>query len=368
LESEELSMTQKERDRLVALRKAQKGLIAQRQAATELSVSERQIRRLLRLLKKRGDKAVIHASRGRPSNRKLDEAVERRAIEILRQEVYRGFGPTLAAEYLAKKHKLQVGRETLRGWMVKAKLWHAKKKRVEKIHTWRQRRSRCGELVQWDTSEHAWLEGRGPKLYLISMIDDASSRLLARFVEHDSTEENMRLLWSYLEQYGRPLSFYTDKATLFANLPKTRRGEVAGQDCEELPPTQIGRALQELGIEWIAAHSPQAKGRVERGFGTMQDRLVKGLRVAGSQDARTSQHVSDERVSFLVESDSHLTTGFPRQCASCPRQRTFSGGQPELCGQPAGGWPATIRSASTTAYIKFNGRLCEPVYAAAPCV
>jgi hypothetical protein len=128
-----------------------------------------------------------------------------------------------------------------------------------------------------------WLEGRGQKLYLISMIDDASSRLLARFVEHDSTEENMRLLQTYLEQYGRPLSFYTDKATLFANLPKTRRGKIAGQDRAELPPTQIGRALQELGIEWIAAHSPQAKGRVERGFGTAQDRLVKGLRVAAAE-------------------------------------------------------------------------------------
>jgi hypothetical protein len=112
------------------------------------------------------------------------------------------------------------------------------------------------------------------------MIDDASSRMLARFVEHDSTEENMRVLASYLEQNGRPVSFYTDKATLFANTPKTKRGELTGRDRVELPPTQIGRALKELDIEWIAAHSPQAKGRVERGFGTAQDRLVKGLRVA----------------------------------------------------------------------------------------
>jgi hypothetical protein len=115
---------------------------------------------------------------------------------------------------------------------------------------------------------------------LIGMIDDATSWMLARFVEHDSTEENMRLLASYLERNGRPLSFYTDKATLFANTPKTKRGELAGRDRAELPPTQIGRALKELDIEWIAAHSPQAKGRVERGFGTAQDRLVKGLRVA----------------------------------------------------------------------------------------
>jgi transposase len=276
-------MTQRERDRLVALKKAKKKLITQKQAAGETGVSERQVRRMLRSLKERGDKAVIHAGRGRPSNRKLAMEVEQRAIEILSQDVYQGFGPTLAAEYLAKKHGVRVGRETLRGWMRDAKLWRAKPKRIEKVHTWRARRSRCGELVQWDTSEHDWLEGRGPKLYLISMLDDATSQMLARFVEHDSTAENMRLLKSYLEQHGRPLSFYTDKASLFANLPKTGRGEIAGKDHPELPPTQIGRALKELDIEWIAAHSPQAKGRIERGFGTAQDRLVKGLRVAGAK-------------------------------------------------------------------------------------
>jgi hypothetical protein len=112
--------------------------------------------------------------------------------------------PDAGPEYLAKKHKLQVGRETLRGWMTRAKLWRAKPQRIEKVHQWRQRRSCLGQLVQWDTSEHAWLEGRGPKLYLISMIDDATSRLSARFVMHDSTEQNMRVLWSYLESQGRP--------------------------------------------------------------------------------------------------------------------------------------------------------------------
>jgi biotin operon repressor len=276
-------MTQKERDRLVVLKKAKKKLITQKQAAAELGVSERQIRRMLCSLKRRGDRAVIHASRNRRSNRKISSASEERAMKILSQEVYRGFGPTLAAEYLAKRHQLRVGRETLRGWMVRAKLWRAQKRRLEKIHQWRERRSCWGELVQWDTSEHRWLEGRGPKLYLIAMIDDASSRLTARFVRHDSTEENMRLLWSYLESHGRPVSFYTDKASLFANLPKTKREQsVVGRDRFDQPPTQIGRALQELGITWIPAHSPQAKGRIERTFGTAQDRLVKGLRVAGA--------------------------------------------------------------------------------------
>ena len=283
METDQLLMTQKERDRLVALKKAKKKLITQKQAAAEIGVSERQVRRLLQELEQRGDKVVIHASRGRTSNRKIAEKVQRRAIEILSREVYRGFGPTLAAEYLAKKHNLSVGKETLRGWMSKAKLWRPRSRRVENVHTWRARRSRCGELVQWDTSEHDWLEGRGPKLYLISIIDDASSRMLARFVEHDSTEENLRLLGSYLEQYGRPLSFYTDKATLFVNTPKIKRGELADKDAPVLPPTQIGRALKELDIEWVAAHSPQAKGRIERGFGIAQDRLVKGLRVAGAK-------------------------------------------------------------------------------------
>jgi hypothetical protein len=177
----------------------------------------------------------------------------------------------------------------MRAWMIEARLWRAKPKRVEKVHLWRTRRSRWGELVQWDTSEHAWPEGRGPKLYLISMIDDATSRMRARFVEHDSTEENMRLLKSYVEEHGRPLSFYTDQAALLVNLPKTKRGESAGRDRPELPPTQIGRALRELEIEWIGAHSPQAKGRVERGFATAQDRLVKGLRVAQAKTNRGSQ-------------------------------------------------------------------------------
>jgi transposase len=278
-------MTQRDRDRLVALKKAKKGLITQRQAAEEIGQSERHVRRLLKRLKGNGDGALVHALRGRQSNRKLDEKTKQRALEILGRDVYRGFGPTLAAEYLDSKHDIHVGRETVRTWMIEGKFWRASRQRVEKIHQWRPRRSRVGEMVQWDTSEHAWLEDRGPKLYLISMIDDASSRLHARFVLHDSTAENMRLLWSYLERHGRPVSYYTDKAGLFVTAPKTVRHatELARHERDPLPPTQIGRALRELDIVWIGAHSPQAKGRVERSFQTAQDRLVKGLRVAGAK-------------------------------------------------------------------------------------
>ena len=278
-------MTQQDRDRLVALKKARKGLITQRQAAEELGQSERHVRRLLKRLQSKGDGALVHVLRGRRSNRKLDDKMKQKALEILSRDVYRGFGPTLAAEYLASKHGIHVGRETVRGWMIEGKLWRASRQRIDKIHQWRPRRSRVGELVQWDTSEHAWLEDRGPKLYLISMIDDASSRLHARFVLHDSTEENMRMVWSYVELHGRPVSYYTDKAALFQTAPKTARHvtELPRDERDPLPPTQIGRALGELDIVWIGAHSPQAKGRVERGFQTAQDRLVKGLRVAGAK-------------------------------------------------------------------------------------
>src|SRR5713226_5127852 len=278
----QLLMTQAERDRLVALKKAKKKLITQREAAEELGLSVRQVKRLLYALKKHGDKAVIHGLRGVPSNRRIQEAIEKEAVKILSAEVYRGFGPTLAAEYLRRKHQIEASKETVRQWMIRGQLWRGKRERVKKVHVWRPRRSRFGELVQWDTSEHDWLEGRGEKLYLIAMIDDATSRLFARFVRHDSTEENMKLLWSYLEKFGRPLTFYTDKASLFQTAGKRRRDEPGvDQEAAEMPPTQIGRALRELGITWIAAHSAQAKGRVERNFGTAQDRLVKGMRVAG---------------------------------------------------------------------------------------
>lgn len=278
-------MTQRDRDRLVALKKAKKKLITQRQAAEELGLTERHVRRLLVKLRKQGDAAVVHARRGRPSNRKLDEKIKIKALKMLRQEIYRGFGPTLASEYLAKQLPIAVSRETVRTWMIEAGLWRSKRERVKQIHVWRERRSRRGELLQWDTSEHAWLEDRGEKLYLISMIDDATSRIHARFVLHDSTAENMRLLWSYVELHGRPLGCYTDKAGLFKTAPKIARDqkELPRDEREPLPPTQIGRGLAELGIVWIGAHSPQAKGRVERSFQTAQDRLVKGLRVAGAK-------------------------------------------------------------------------------------
>jgi hypothetical protein len=239
---------------------------------------------LLAKLRKGGDKAILHGLRGR-SNRKIRDQAKQQAIQMLSGGLYKGFGPTLASEYLVKKQKLKVSKETVRKWMREAGLWRSRKQRVAEVHMWRARRERYGELVQWDTSTHDWLEGRGEKIYLIKMIDDATSRLFARFVRSDSTAQNMAVLEEYLRRYGRPLEFYTDKASIFVTTPKKNH---TGRD-EPLPPTQIGRALQELGIGWIAAHSPQAKGRVERSFETAQDRLVKGLRIA---DAKTLEEAN----------------------------------------------------------------------------
>jgi hypothetical protein len=187
--------------------------------------------------------------------------------------------------------------------MIEAGLWRSRRQTIETVHQWRPRKSSRGEMVQWDTSEHGWLEGRGEKLYLISMIDDAPSQLTARFVLRDSTEENLRLLRSYLQQHGRPAAFYTDKASLFVTTEKRLRDRPdVPADPAHLPPT--GRALRKLGITWIAAHSPQAKGRIERSFGTAQDRVVKGLRVAqASTIEHANQYLEQE---FLPWWNQHL--------------------------------------------------------------
>jgi len=264
-------MTQRDRDRLVVLKQVQKRQLTQQQAGEQLGYTERHVGRLLKKLKGEGDKAILHGLRGRPSNRRRSAKEREAIVRILSQEVYRGFGPTLAAEYLAQKHKIEVGREALRQIMLAAQLWRGSKRRVETVHPWRERKHSRGEIVQWDTSEHDWLEGRSAKkLYLIHMIDDATSELTARFVGSDSNQENLRMLESYLQNHGRPVAFYTDKASLFQTAPKTPRDqkELPRQEREPLPPTQIGRALRELGIVWLAAHSPQAKGRVERSFQT----------------------------------------------------------------------------------------------------
>jgi transposase len=279
-EQEQLLLTQKERDRLKVLHEVRRGHLAQAAAAGQLGISERWVGEMVRRMRTRGDGAVVHGLRGRPSRRRIAGRVQQRAIQLYQRE-YGDFGPTLAAEYLAERHGIAISKETLRKWLLQAGVWKAKPRRVKEVHSWRPRRSCRGELVQWDTSIHDWLEGRSSEaVKLIAMIDDAGNELFARFVGEDSTEEHMKVLRSYLERNGRPQAFYTDKAGLFRVNPR-RKGY--SEEMTEEGETQIGRALRELGIELIHDHSPQAKGRVERCFGTLQDRLVKGLRKSGAQ-------------------------------------------------------------------------------------
>jgi hypothetical protein len=193
------------------------------------------------------------------SNRKIASQVEQRAIAELRDNSQcHDFAPSYAAEHLRKHLGIAVGKDTVRKWVMGAGLWQARKRKVKDIHQWRPRKSCRGELVQWDSCLHDWLEGRGQRIYLIAMIDDASSHVFARFVQQDTAEENMRVLWVYLERFGRPLEFYTDKAAMFEITPK-RAGD---RDVSAMPATQITRALAELGIHRSSAHSPQAKGRM----------------------------------------------------------------------------------------------------------
>ena len=275
---ERIAMSQVERDWLDWLKRARDGKITQRQAAERMGVSQRWVRKLLRRMKREGDLVVVHGLRGKPSNRKLPEATRRQALAILKQPEWHDFGPTFASEQLAKLHKIEVSDETLRGWMIDAGMWQSKPQRLLEVHTWRPRRSGFGELVQWDTSEHDWLEGRGPVRYLVRMIDDATSWSWGRFVESDATPQNMGVLWEYLERNGRMVDVYTDRDSMFTIPPQPGESEEQRRKADRL--TQLGRALRELGIGSILAYSPQAKGRIERSFLTAQDRLVKHLRLA----------------------------------------------------------------------------------------
>jgi len=312
METERIALSQRERDRLRVLHEVKRKQLTQREAARRLKISDRQIRRLLVGLRERGDRAVIHGLRGRPSSRRYAACFEQQILTRVRQR-YADFGPTLAAEHLAQAG-LAVSRETLRKWMVKARLWQPRAQRVKIIHVWRERRASFGELVMQDSSPFRWLEERGPACQLIAVIDDATSRFYARFTEHDTTEENLRTFGEWLRRYGRPLAHYTDKNSIFRTSALAPLGEqLRGQKAR----SHFGRALRELGIEWIAAHSPQAKGRIERLFETLQDRLVKEMRLAGIANLAAANHFL--QVHFLPAWEQRFTVA-PRKPRNAHRQ------------------------------------------------
>jgi hypothetical protein len=269
-EGDRTEMSQRERDILKIMAGVLRGDRTQAEAARLLDLSTRQVRRLQRKLEEGGDKAIVHGLRGKPGNNQGDVDLKRAVLEAYRLH-YPDFGPTLASEKLLELHNLKVSPETLRRWLIDSGLWSHKRHR--ELHRSRRPRRDCfGELIQMDASIHDWLEGRGEQIVLITMIDDATSYLMARFYLAGTVETHMDLLGRWLRRHGRPGGLYTDRHSIFQLQDK-------GGDLPD-GETQFGRALRELDIGLIRAHSPQAKGRVERSFGTAQDRWVKELRLA----------------------------------------------------------------------------------------
>jgi transposase len=266
-----ISMSQRDRDVLKIMHAVLRGEQTQAKAAILLGLGVRQIRRIQRKLEAEGDAAIVHGLRGKPSNHQADSDLKRSVLEIYRSR-YSDFGPTFACEKLAEEDGLVVCPQTLRRWLIAAGLWQRKRRR-DPHRSRRPRRTCFGELVQMDASIHDWLEGRGEQIILINMIDDATSRVLSRFYLAGTTETHMDLLGRWLRRYGRPQALYTDRHSIFE--PQDKGQALPGA------VTQFGRALAELDIELILARSPQAKGRVERSFGTSQDRWVKELRLEG---------------------------------------------------------------------------------------
>ena len=244
-------------------------------AAVVLAITARQISRLLIRVRQDGGGGLIHKGRGQSSNHSVSAGVREYALELVKSK-YADFGPTLATEVLLTRHDIQVGRETLRSWMLEEGLWQSRKQH-RSFHQPRLRRESLGELVQIDGSDHRWFENRGEPCTLLVFIDDATSKLMQlRFVPSESTDSYFAALKGYVNEHGCPVAFYSDKHTVFrVNKPDAKGG--SGM-------TQFGRALAELNIEILCANSSQAKGRVERANRTLQDRLVKELRLAQIND------------------------------------------------------------------------------------
>ena len=266
----------KELKRLEVIRKVLDKGINQQEAAEMLRISDRQVRRVVKRVREEGAGGVIHRWRGKEGRHRIAEKIKQKVIETYRR-VYEGFGPVLASEKLWEREKIKVCDETLRLWLIAEGLWKVKKQKEVKKRSWRARKEHVGEMVQMDGSHHDWLEGRGPKLVLMGYIDDATSRVYAKFYDYEGTRPAMESLKGYIKKYGIPTRIYLDKHSAYKINKAERYKEWPFRDKEEL--TQFERACRQLGIEVSHADSAPAKGRVERLFGTSQDRLVKEMRL-----------------------------------------------------------------------------------------
>ncbi|WP_442865765.1 ISNCY family transposase [Burkholderia sp. IMCC1007] len=271
--TERITMTMRELDRFKVIQDVADGRLKPWRAAERLELTTRQIRRLVARLREHGPAGLVSGHRAKPGNRRLDPGAADRALSIIRER-YADFGPTLACEKLWECHGIQLAKETVRTLMTDAGLWIPRRQRPPKIHQPRARRACLGELIQIDGSDHRWFEERAPACTLLVYVDDATSRLMMlHFTATESTFSYFEALSKYLDSHGKPVAFYGDKASVFY---VKKRSETAGKGV-----TQFGRALYELNIETFYANSSQAKGRVERANGTLQDRLVKELRLRG---------------------------------------------------------------------------------------
>jgi transposase len=271
-----IMISKRELKRLEVLKKVIREGIKQVEAAEILELSIRQISRLVYRVKVEGEVGVVHRLRGKKSNRVISEEQKKQVIEIYSKK-YKGFGPTLFSEKLFEIEKISISDETLRNWLIVSGDWEKRRKR-NKHRQWRERRHYYGQMQQMDGSHHDWLEGRGPKLVLMAYIDDATGRVYCRFYEYEGTLPAMDSFLRYTRKYGLPQSVYLDKHTTYKSTGKaTIEEELKGEE----PLSQFERALKELGVEVIHANSPQAKGRVERLFNTLQDRLIKEMRLRG---------------------------------------------------------------------------------------
>lgn len=260
-----IMVRQKELRCLHVIHKVLEGEITQGKAAELVSLSERQIRRIVKRIRTEGDSGIQHRLRGGQSNRKKPKKLRERVIALYRQK-YKGFGPTLATEKILENEGIEISDETLRVWLIEEGHWQ--ERRTRRTHRqWRPRKEHCGEMVQMDGSHHDWFEGRRPKCVLMAYIDDATGQVFGRFYEYEGTIPAMDSFKRYIRKYGLPLSVYLDKHTTYKSWARlTDEDIMAGR---EEPLSQFQRALEELGVKVIHAHSPQAKGRVERLFGTL---------------------------------------------------------------------------------------------------
>jgi hypothetical protein len=299
-------MTRQEIQRYQIIRKILNHGINQQEAAEILKLSDRQIRRIVKRVRRDGESGVVHRLRGSKGNRGIKEFVKQRILRTYRL-CYKGFGPTLASEKLLERDGLKVCDETLRVWLIEEALWQVKPYRVRKSLSWRQRKDHLGEMVQMDGSHHDWLEGRGPKLVLMGYIDDATGRFYGKFYAYEGTMPAMDSLKEYIRRYGIPKSIYLDRHSTYKARTTYAYAQWPFRDKEEL--TQFGRSCRQLGIELIYANSPQAKGRIERVFGTLQDRLTKELRLA---QAKTCQDANDLLERYLESFNERFTVASRR--------------------------------------------------------